>query len=127
MFKWIGWFFKILFFSLIVIIVANKVQVKGKTISDQVRTNLSHAERSEVVTRVKDWAGDLIQDVRQGIQARGSKSTHDAHSMLQHSNELEKPKALASRHSGATDKIDSSERQKLRALIDELNQPPQHN
>ena len=62
--------FKILFkliklgvFALIVIILANWIRLDGKTISDQVKTQLSHAEKSQIVKDVKSWTKETTDEI----------------------------------------------------------------
>ncbi|MGZ3699951.1 MAG: hypothetical protein ACXVCH_17800 [Bdellovibrionota bacterium] len=94
MLKAIGWAVKVAVFAAVVLVLGNRIRIGSKTVSDQVRTGLAHAERSEIAGDMRDWATKLTQDARRGLQK----------------------KSLAPR-----EEIPSSERQKLRALIQELN------
>lgn len=45
MFKLIGFLIRLSFFTIIVLVLGNTVKWKGRTISDQIRLKISHAER----------------------------------------------------------------------------------
>lgn len=99
MFKALFWVVKVAVFSLIVLALGNWIHWRGRTISDQVNTNISHAEQltGEVAENAKTW---VVQKKKQAENALGdvSRKTQEA------------PEHIA-----------PSERQKLRALIRELN------
>src|SRR6185312_9150448 len=97
MLKALGWTLKIAMFAALVLVLGNYIHVGGRTVSDQVRTGLAHAERSDLASDVKDWATRLTKDARKG----------------------------ASRHAREAE-IPSSEKQKLRDLIRELNSSRGH-
>ena len=96
MLKLIGSLFKAALFSLLILALGNRVHWNGITLSDQVRIGMAHAENTGIFEKIKDWAQDLTEDVRKG-----------AHQKL--------------KHSETSEEIRSSERQKLKALIQELN------
>lgn len=109
----IKWVIKSAIFAAIVLIAANLVKWDGKTISDQVKTQLSHAERADLTSKVKIWAGSVTSDARRGASRRpGSPAIA--------------PTVSEGRTSAAPprEQVDDSERQKLRALIRELNTAP---
>jgi hypothetical protein len=99
MFKTLGFCIKVVFFSVIVLILGNWLRWDGKTISDQVKLRMSHAERSNLLGVVRNWADEVTHDARKGIQK----------------------KLNYSRASEEEEEIPSSEKQKLKALIRELN------
>ncbi|MCM2278405.1 MAG: hypothetical protein NDJ89_10050 [Oligoflexia bacterium] len=94
MFKFIGLLFKGAIFALIVLALGHKLHWGERTISDQVKVQLSHAERSEIAGKVRGWAGEVSREV----QEKSAKL---------------KP--------AADELIPATERQKLKALIRELN------
>ncbi len=98
MLKAIGWLVKLAVFSVVILVLGNWLRWDGKTVSDQIRTHLSQAERSDTVSSVRKWAGSLVEDARRGTSR------------------LSNPDQFASK-----EEIKASERQKLRALIRELN------
>jgi hypothetical protein len=62
MLKAIGWLVKASAFAVIVLIIGNYLRIGNKTVSDQVKTQLSHAEQwdaSGVTNEVKDWPSTL--------------------------------------------------------------------
>ncbi len=99
MLRTIGFSLKIALLSTLVLILGNWVRWDGKTISDQVKLKMAHAERTHLLGTMRGWAEKLTQDARKGIQRKAEQIT------------------------GAPpqDEISSSERQKLKALIRELN------
>src|SRR5262245_11046742 len=103
MFRAIGFVFKVAIFSLAVLILGNWIKWDGLTLSDQVKTHLSHAESTvPYYEKLKDWAGDLVDDARAGaVKRKSTKNREDQ-------------------------EIKASERQKLRALIRELNSSRAH-
>lgn len=98
MFKFFGTLIKLCLFSLGVLALGNWIRWNGRTISDQVRIGMAHAEKSNIFESFKTWTETVTRDARQGA--------------------LKKPKF----NSAYSDEgITSSERQKLKALIKELN------
>ncbi len=110
-----GWLIKITLFSLLILFLGNWIHWNGKTVSDQVKTQIAHAERSDIATSIRKWTGNVTHDVR-----------HQARKPARHASP-ETSDDTASYKSGEPaevtpmEKIPSSERQKLRALIQELN------
>lgn len=104
MFKAIGWLIKVSIFVVLVLILGNWLEFRGKTVSDQVKTHLSHAERSEFAHKLRSWAGDLTEDARVGAPRKISSETRTGSGAARSGEDLP-----------------SAERQKLRALIRELN------
>jgi hypothetical protein len=102
MFNAIGVFFRIIFFSTVVLVLGNWLHWGGRTVSDQVRIGMAHAERSDLFHKVQNWANHITQDARKGFQIAPFSGNSKGSSPL-------------------SDEITSSERAKLRALIQELN------
>lgn len=97
MLKLVGFCLRVLIFSIAILVLGNWLRWDGKTLSDQIKHQMSHAESSRFAGAVRDWA---------------EKVTHDTRSSL--------PKSLD--HSDPEEEdISPSERQKLKALIRELN------
>ena len=69
---------------------------------------MSHAERSPFLGTMKDWAEQVTHDARQGIQRKALKT-------------------ISPEHASIHEEIHSSERQKLKALIQELNSSHKEN
>jgi hypothetical protein len=95
MLKTIGFCVKFIVFSILVLVLGNRLHWNGKTISDQVKIGMSHAEESNVWDSVHKFTKQLSQDAREGFVKRPQNA--------------------------ASDDISPTERQKLRALIRELN------
>jgi hypothetical protein len=122
-----GWLVKITLFSILILVLGNWIQWNGKSVSDQVKTQISHAERSNIATSIRRWTGNVTQDMRNGATRKGAhhkvetrakevsyQETEDAGTSTESSQ-------LASGEAKPMEKIQSSERQKLRALMQELN------
>lgn len=125
MLKAISWLIKASAFALIVLVIANYFHVGEKTVSDQIKTHLAHAERSEVAGELKDWAHQITTDHKNGLAKK-----LDAEHKVQLISGTERTDVSVPRESAqpkinavktASEEIPSSERQKLRALMRELN------
>jgi hypothetical protein len=114
MIKAIGWLIKLTLFSVLILVLGNWIQWKGKSVSDQVKTQISHAERSDFANSIRRWTGDVAQDARKGARRKSVRSVS-----VEEETEVtsEEPHPAAK----PMESIHSSERQKLRALIQELN------
>ena len=102
MLKFFGFVLKLGALSLIVLILGNLIHWKGRTISDQVKSQMSQAQRLELVGQVKHWSNKVVHDANVGGSSIGNS------------------RVRANRES---QEILPSERQKLRQLIRELNGP----
>jgi hypothetical protein len=71
MLKIIGWIFKTTLFAIVVLIAAHYVTWDGKTVSDQVRSTLSSAERSAPVKTISNQSKRLIEDARNAASRVG--------------------------------------------------------
>jgi hypothetical protein len=100
MLRVMGYLFKLTLFSILILVLGNVLRWDGKTISDQVRLQMSHAERSGLFGTVRNWADRVTYDTRKGFQQK------TGHSLSE---------------SSESEDISPSERQKLKALIRELN------
>ncbi len=74
MLKLIGLLFKISLFALAVLVLGNLVQVRGRTVSDQIKTQMSHAERLLPVQPLEEWrkkiknsSDDLLHSAQEEI------------------------------------------------------------
>jgi hypothetical protein len=97
MLKALGFCIKVILFSILVLVLGNWVQWNGRTLSDQVRLSMAHTEDTNFIETVHGWAERITHDARKG--------------------HLKKPDYA----SPVSEEISSSERQKLKALIRELN------
>jgi hypothetical protein len=123
MIRAIGWLFKTALFAALVLILGNSVNWHGRTISDQVKLQLSHAERSDLAGKLKDWTADT-KPYRDSLKRE---TTREAKRLIH----LRPRPSVASNESSPggepSEQLPSSERQKLRALIRELNGPENRN
>jgi hypothetical protein len=72
MLKLIGWVLKASFFTVVVLVAAHYVTWDGRTVSDQVRSTLSSAEKSAPVKTIRRKSKALIQDTIQGTKNAAS-------------------------------------------------------
>lgn len=75
MFKLIGLVLKGAFFAILVLIAAHYVTWDGKSVSDQVRSTLSSADRSAPVKSLHRKSKALIDDARSAASHVGLKKT----------------------------------------------------
>jgi len=93
MLKLIGWVLKASIFTIGVLIAAHYVTWDGKTVSDQVSSTLSSAEKSSPVKTIHRKSKALFQDAKQAVSHVG----------------IDRPRGEAA--------IPSEDRQRLQALI----------
>ncbi len=77
MFKLIGWCLKACFFAAIVLVASHYVTWGGRTVSDQVRSSLSSAERSQPLKAAKKKSRALLEDAKEAasnVGIRGDQS-----------------------------------------------------
>src|SRR6185437_1337274 len=111
-------------FAAVVLVLANTFKIGKRTVSDQVRLELSHAENAAEMTGipktantfshdVKAWAHQVTADQKDGMLRRAKMEKSTVAHVL----------ALRKRHAVkvVSEEIPASERQKLRALMRELN------
>lgn len=91
---------KISLFTVFVLFLGNSIQIGGKTVNDQIRIGLSQVERGPIGEKVKAWSSELTADMKKGAVKKAVIST----SPVQHQ-----------------EKIEPSERLKLKKLIEDLN------
>jgi hypothetical protein len=118
MIKAISFLFKLTLFSILVLVLGNMLKIGDRTISDQVKTELAHAERSEFAAKLKNWASQITTDSRVGSQIKAKVEQFSGASSGASSSAHD-----SSSSSRMTDRISPSERQKLKNLLQELNPP----
>jgi hypothetical protein len=68
MFKAIGWFLKASFFAIVVLIASHFITWNGKSVSDQVRSTISSAERANptkgAMKTMKKKSRTLVEDAK---------------------------------------------------------------
>src|SRR4051812_11920086 len=97
MFSLIRMAVKFTIFCILVLLVGNWLKLNGKTVSDQIRSGMAHAENTEAVRVLKDWSKKIplvAQPPKEDEEAKNSPPGED---------------------------VKVSEREKLRDLIKELS------
>ncbi len=127
MFKLIGALIKTALFALIILLLGNLVRWDGRTISDHVRAQTAKLERSNSFKGARGWAEKISEDAKEGLKkvpnpladklqpASPSTASDMERQETKHADRREKLK------NPPQERIPASERQKLRALIEELN------
>ena len=64
MLKLIGSVIKISLFAGLVLVLGNWIRIGNKTVSDQIKTQLSHAEISTPVNQAREWASQITNSSR---------------------------------------------------------------
>ena len=98
--------------AVVILVLGNWIRWDGKTVSDHVRSQMSHAEKADLTGKVKEWADEAVEKGKRAVTgARAEEKPRQ-----------DKPRAQA-RNGGKkrSEDIFQSERQKLRDLIRELN------
>jgi hypothetical protein len=134
-FKVLGWIVKASLFAGLVLILGNVLHIGGKTVSDQVRTSLSHAEQIGAIDHVKNFADDVTDRAKRAVnEVKKPAGRHGANAapVVQNrkvaseknpiSENPRKPtQKLIQAETNNTESILASERQQLRTLIRDLN------
>lgn len=124
MLRAIGFVLKCTLFAAVVLVLGNWIRWDGHTASERVTRWIHQAQRNqtvgEVAEKVSDqtrrWARGITTDARSGAQARGTEPTRDQSPSSQAA-----PQRDGRLDPAKTESISPTERQKLRALIRELN------
>ena len=94
-------------FAIAILIAGQWVEWEGHTLSSHVNHALQHAMNSNIMDRMKDWSRQLTQDAQVGA------------SKIIRKDQIQSRSSAPQREAG--EDISSSERKKLRELIQELN------
>lgn len=108
MLRSIGWLIKVSAFSILILVLGQLIHWGNRTLSDEVKYQMAHAEQTQSYRTLKNWASTLMQDAKEGARKRWDSFF------------LSSKRASAQSFS-EEDEIPSSEKQKLKALIQELN------
>jgi hypothetical protein len=108
------WLLKVSLFSIVILILGNWLKIGNRTISDQVKTELAQAERSEIASKLRSWASQVTTDSKMGSQIKAR--------IEQYTGSSAGPNGGSPDHS-SVERISQSERQKLKSLLQELNPP----
>jgi hypothetical protein len=149
MFKLLGWIVKAAFISVVILVLGNTLEYHGKTLSDQVRSSLSHAESSNAVDGMKTWTHEISSNISERthkdaleakrkllkkiaaqkkiIAAHTASAQQKAKQLLAESQAAIQRKvasqttATETPQNAPSEDIQASERQELRNLIRQLN------
>ena len=137
MLKAIGFVIKLCIFSVFTLVIGNWITWNGETLSERVQTQVSRMEGSDMADHVRGWTRKLTDDARSGFGKKlGLGNGHNVSTAPSSSSSSKRITAAAKNdevtdrtetasaaptHSRSDEKMPSSERQKLRALIRELN------
>jgi hypothetical protein len=121
---------KLALFAVVVLVLGNWIHWKGHSVSDQVRIQMSHAERAPIVDNVRDWAKHATQDASDVTKnvARNVKDDLKRKSAVWKWKTAVPSPELSARRSADDEEsqaegedIPATERQKLKALTRELS------
>lgn len=104
----LGWIIKVCIFSIVVLILGNSIHWGKKTISDEIKIQMAHAQESSSFKSFKHWSETLLEDAKEGAKKKWNSLTLK--------NTQTETQGLSEE-----DEIPSSEKQKLQTLIQELN------
>ena len=108
MLKSLGSLIKLLLFSILILILGNSMHWGKRTISDEIKHQMAHAQETPTYRGFKHWTETLLEDAKEGAQKKWeSISPRGPQNNVQSFSE--------------EDDIPSSEKHKLKALIQELN------
>ncbi|MFZ9595645.1 MAG: hypothetical protein ACO3A2_06155 [Bdellovibrionia bacterium] len=100
MLRFIQFLIRITVMSLLILVLGNALQWRGRTISDQVKIQMAHAERSETFESLQHWAQKLSKEAKQGF----FKKPHFSPPVEEfHSQEKQKLKSLIQRIHSSSD------------------------
>jgi hypothetical protein len=119
MIRAVSWMIKTALFAAFILVLGNWIHWGGKTVSDQVKTEMSQVQRSGAASSLKTWERRLGKEVKEDATTGLSHKVMKIKKSIQA--ELPSDSTTSNSDGADGDKIPSSERQKLRALIQELN------
>lgn len=123
MLRIIGFMIKLVAFAALVLVIGNWARWDGKTLSDQVKEGVAKAERSEAASKMRDWTRSLTDDAREGAERKAKRRAAPPAHASERATDADRTGSEAAAPARAEERIPSSERQKLRDLIRELNSP----
>ncbi len=120
MIRLFGLFVKFSLFVVFILVLGSWLTWDGKTVSDQVKTQLSHAENSDTAYKVRHWTREAYESAKEFTES-AFKSKKSSPKKTETRREPNASLNSSNNSSEAPETIPSTERQKLRALIKELN------
>ena len=131
MLRALAWLIKTGFFIILVLVIGNSVRFGNRTINDRIQTGIAHSERSAIGHQIKGWIKQITEDAHKGaemLQVNGSSLRKMNNGAIPKTRTGAIPQSSASTESEErpAEEIPPSERQKLKALIRELNTTSSH-
>jgi hypothetical protein len=135
----LGWIIKASLFAAAILILGNVLHIGGHTVSDQVKTSLSHAEQlapTNTIDQVKTWTGDIADKAKRAADEFKKPARHASaatpaaavqkRKVASENTPVERPRkpiqhGKITQSDASTESILASERQELRTLMRELN------
>ncbi|MDR3608558.1 MAG: hypothetical protein P4M08_14435 [Oligoflexia bacterium] len=122
MLKLIGWLIKASLFAAVVLVLGNLIHWRGQTVSDQVKTQLTRAEKSPTARKIAKEAKDVTLGYTNDINTKTKSVWPRSAVERYHASSGSPERAEAARKQDPSpERIAPSERQKLRSLIHDLN------
>jgi len=109
MLRAITFMFKFMILTVFILAIGNSVHFNGKTVSDHLQTQMSHAENSNTYQNARSWAADNLFRIKNLISNKLFGTP------------IIKKRNRVSQTSLRPEEIFPTEQQKLRALIRDLN------
>ncbi len=127
MLKLLGLIVKLTLFTIAVLLAGSWIHWDGRSLSEHVMAQAHRAERSSTAESLRDLTRSLADDARNGFEKKQHSQSRSRIPATTHSapdvSDRTVSQAAAAAHLSTADgeKLPPSERQKLRALIRELN------
>jgi hypothetical protein len=133
----LSWVLKLTLLSVVILIAGEWIHWDGRSLAQHVMLGLGHAERSDTADYLREMTRKITEDARSGIEKKAKslgRKTAAAHKSAGEAQEealtdrtkmqAAAPMAAPVRNSARSEeRLPPSERQKLKALIRELNGP----
>ncbi len=113
MFKLIGWIIKTALFAALILVVGQIIQWNGKSVSDQIKTGLSHAERATP----KNISKLSIDTDEIGQKVKNAFDFSDYRADLK----TKKESVSVKRQTPSEEKIPATDKKELKALLDQAD------
>jgi len=120
MFRLIGWVIKTALFAALILVVGQIIQWNGKSVSDQIKTGLSHAERVTPKNLSID-TDELGQKVKNAFDFSDTFSKAKSQFNSKTNSKTKKESASNSRQTPSEEKIPTTDKKELRALLDQAD------
>lgn len=128
----LSWVLKLALLSVAILIAGEWIRWDGRSLAQHVLLGVGHAEKSDAADYVRELTRKITDDARLGFEKKakgpGRKAATTTQESITDRTEMQAaaPMAAPTRAAGgarAEERLQPSERQKLKALIRELNGP----